>query len=165
MDGGWGWCPWGSGLPGAPVQSKGEQPPHSPKAGEGRREAIADPPSGLGIPCRISRPSQEMAGQPYKSTCRGSRESRHRHRHRGSSEMPPRWLRVAEPCPLPSPRPCRGPLGLGGHLSHRARPGAATRDATASKPVTQPRRVIPGLLIIDLEWEETGSGLAGQTRM
>lgn len=40
-----------------------------------------------------------------------------------------------------------------------------TRDATASKPVTQPRRVIPGLLIIDLEWEETGSGLAGQTRM
>lgn len=40
-------------------------------------------------------------------------------------------------------------------------------DGTAktSKPVTQLQRVIPGLLIIYFEREETGSGLAGQTRV
>lgn len=38
------------------------------------------------------------------------------------------------------------------------------RDATTSKPVTPPRRVIPELVIIDFEWEETGSGVVGQTR-
>lgn len=136
-------CEWQVGLvsPGLWCRARGEQPTrtHTPNAGERLKKAIADPPSSLGFPCRISRPSQEMAGQPYKSTSRSCRERRHRHRHRAvlppaaagaagllggvtgeSVGMPQPWLRVAEPRPLSSdPRPWWGPLGLGGHLSLR----------------------------------------------
>lgn len=177
-------CEWQVGLvsPGLWCRARAEQPTHSytPKAGERLRREITDPPSSLGFPCRISRRSQEMAGQPYESTSRRSREGRHRDRHRAAGllggvtgeplGMPQRWLRVTEPCSLTSePRPCWDPLELGGHLSPgepRSRRWMGTdRDATTSKPVTPPRRVIPGLQMIDFGWEETGSGLVGQTRV
>lgn len=75
--------------------------------------------------------------------------------------------------------PCHGNPGPGGiptgsgdtsALDRRAQMGepqsrrwmGTERDATTSKPVTPPRRVIPGLQIIDFEWEETVSELVGQ---
>lgn len=186
MNGRWGWFPWGFGA----EQRQNNLHTHTPtpKAAERLRKAIADPPSRLGFPCRISRPSQEMAGQPYKSTSRRSRERRDQDRDRAA--VPARCPRGcsegtrASPSECPSGGsgsqsrvPCHPKLGPGGVPSGSGDTSAPEgeprsrhrvgqdRAATASKPVTQLRRVIPGLLIIDFEWEETGSALVGRTRV
>lgn len=121
--------------PGLWCTARGEQPTHThtPKTGESLRKAIADPPSRLGFPCRISRPSQEMAGQPYKSTSRRSRERRPRPR--------PRPRHHPRPRPRPRPRaesiPSR-PVPRSSSEGSRASPSRGSGDRAVSPATRSP---------------------------